>query len=121
MVGATVFLIGSDGRPSELSPVVVGAMDPVLDPSAVMASALGILWRLASMCCPLVMARRPWFGATDLDGPPAAREVICWARRPRGVLPTPRTNRISARLNRDAITETSGWNTETTRLVIKWS
>ena len=69
MVGATGFLIGSDGRPSELSPVVVGAMDPVLDPPAVMALALGILWCLASVCCPLLMAHLPWFGATDLDVP----------------------------------------------------
>ena len=45
------FLIGSDGRPSELSPVVVGAMDLVFDPPAVMASALDILWLLAIMCC----------------------------------------------------------------------
>ena len=62
---------------------------------------------------PFVMARRPWFGVTDLDAPPAAWEVICWARRPHGVLPTPRITRISASLIGELQRHPIG-NTETT-------
>ena len=69
-----------------------------VDPPAVMASALD--WRFAFyFLLPLGWRVCRWFGATDLVVPPAAREFVCWARRPRGVPPSPRVNCISARSN----------------------
>ena len=68
--GATGFLIGSAGRPSDLSPVLGGATDPAVsydDPPALMASALAIFGFVAWFRGLFLIARLPRFGATDLD------------------------------------------------------
>ena len=72
----------------------------VVDPPAAKASALVYPWCFVFLFVATAwMARLPCFGATDLVVPTAAREYVCWARRPRGVPPSPRIASISVRLN----------------------